>query len=68
MQEVTPESYIEIPDPVRRVYTQWRPSPLFRARRLEQAARYARPHLLQVRRRQPGGEPQAEYRSPPGLL
>ncbi|MCC7445863.1 MAG: TrpB-like pyridoxal phosphate-dependent enzyme [Anaerolineae bacterium] len=37
MQEVSAEPYIEIPDPVRSVYTQWRPSPLFRARRLEQA-------------------------------
>ena len=37
LQEVSQERYIEIPDPVRRIYTQWRPSPLFRARRLEQA-------------------------------
>ncbi|MCZ2099745.1 MAG: TrpB-like pyridoxal phosphate-dependent enzyme [Anaerolineae bacterium] len=37
LQEVSAERYIEIPDPVRRVYTQWRPSPLYRARRLEQA-------------------------------
>ena len=28
---------IEIPEPVREVYRQWRPSPLFRARRLERA-------------------------------
>ena len=37
MQEVSTERYIEIPEPVRQVYTQWRPSPLFRARRLEKA-------------------------------
>jgi tryptophan synthase beta chain len=37
MQEMSPERYIEIPDPVRQVYTQWRPSPLYRARRLEKA-------------------------------
>ena len=36
-QEVSTERYIEIPDPVRRVYAQWRPSPLYRARRLEKA-------------------------------
>lgn len=36
-QEMSPERYIEIPKPVRDVYRQWRPSPLFRARRLEQA-------------------------------
>ena len=35
MQEVSQDRYIEIPEPVRRVYAQWRPSPLFRARRLE---------------------------------
>ncbi len=35
MQEVSPEPQIEIPEPVRDVYKQWRPSPLFRARRLE---------------------------------
>ena len=36
-QEVSTERYIEIPDPVRSVYAQWRPSPLYRARRLEKA-------------------------------
>ena len=35
MQEVSAEPEIEIPEPVREVYKQWRPSPLFRARRLE---------------------------------
>jgi len=37
MQEVSTEREIEIPEPVREVYRQWRPAPLFRARRLEQA-------------------------------
>jgi len=37
MQEVSTEPYIEIPEPVRQIYRQWRPSPLFRARRLEKA-------------------------------
>ena len=36
-QEVSAERYIEIPGPVRDVYRQWRPSPLYRARRLERA-------------------------------
>jgi tryptophan synthase beta chain len=36
-QEVSAEREIEIPEPVRAVYRQWRPSPLFRARRLEAA-------------------------------
>ncbi|HLI87359.1 MAG TPA: TrpB-like pyridoxal phosphate-dependent enzyme [Ktedonobacteraceae bacterium] len=37
MQEVSTERYIEIPEPIRQIYMQWRPSPLFRARRLEKA-------------------------------
>src|SRR5213593_5179760 len=36
-QEVSSERMIEIPAEVRAVYQQWRPTPLFRARRLEQA-------------------------------
>ena len=35
MQEVTGERYVEIPGGVLDVYRQWRPSPLFRAHRLE---------------------------------
>ena len=35
MQEVSTEREIPIPEPVRDVYKQWRPSPLYRARRLE---------------------------------
>ena len=37
MQEVSTDREIEIPQPVREVYRQWRPSPLYRARRLEEA-------------------------------
>jgi tryptophan synthase beta chain len=37
LQEVSTESEIEIPEEVRQIYAQWRPSPLFRARRLEKA-------------------------------
>ncbi len=36
-QEVSTEREIDIPEPVREIYRQWRPSPLYRARRLEQA-------------------------------
>jgi tryptophan synthase beta chain len=36
-QEVSTERQIDIPEPVRAIYRQWRPTPLFRARRLEQA-------------------------------
>ena len=37
MQEVSTEQYIDIPGEVLDVYRQWRPSPLYRARRLEKA-------------------------------
>ncbi len=36
-QEVTTEREIPIPEPVREMYKIWRPSPMFRARRLEKA-------------------------------
>ena len=35
MQEVSTERYVEIPQTVREIYAQWRPSPLVRAHRLE---------------------------------
>jgi tryptophan synthase beta chain len=34
-QEVSAEPEVEIPEPVREIYKLWRPTPLFRARRLE---------------------------------
>jgi len=37
MQEVSQERWIEIPEEVRSLYRQWRPTSLYRARRLEQA-------------------------------
>src|SRR2546422_6448816 len=36
-QEVSQERWIAIPDEIRDVYRLWRPSPLYRARRLEKA-------------------------------
>lgn len=36
-EAVSTERWIEIPEPVREVYKLWRPTPLFRARRLEEA-------------------------------
>jgi pyridoxal-phosphate dependent TrpB-like enzyme len=35
-QEMSGERWIPIPEPVREIYRQWRPTPMFRARRLEQ--------------------------------
>lgn len=37
MQEVSQDPYIEIPEEVQEVYKLWRPSPLYRAHRLEKA-------------------------------
>jgi tryptophan synthase beta chain len=37
LQEVSTDREVEIPRPVREIYRQWRPSPLYRARRLEKA-------------------------------
>jgi tryptophan synthase beta chain len=37
LQEVSTEREVPIPEPVRDIYRHWRPSPLYRARRLEQA-------------------------------
>ena len=37
LQEVSQEPMIEIPDQVRDIYRLWRPTPMYRARRLEQA-------------------------------
>ncbi len=37
LQEVSQDSHVDIPGAVLDVYRQWRPSPLYRARRLEQA-------------------------------
>lgn len=34
-QEVTTERWIEIPEDIRKIYSLWRPSPLYRAHRLE---------------------------------
>ncbi|MGH2523048.1 MAG: pyridoxal-phosphate dependent enzyme, partial [Anaerolineales bacterium] len=37
MEAVSLERWIEIPEPVREIYRLWRPSPLYRAHRLEKA-------------------------------
>jgi len=36
-QEISRERWIPIPEPVREIYRQWRPTPMFRAHRLEAA-------------------------------
>jgi tryptophan synthase beta chain len=37
LQEVSAERHIDIPEPIRDVYRMWRPTPLMRARRLEES-------------------------------
>jgi tryptophan synthase beta chain len=37
LQEVSQDRYVEIPEEIREVYSLWRPSPLYRAKRLEKA-------------------------------
>jgi len=37
LQEISAERWLEIPEPVRDIYRLWRPTPMFRARRLEKA-------------------------------
>ena len=37
LQEVAQDSYIEIPEPIREIYRLWRPTPLYRAHRLEKS-------------------------------
>src|SRR5579884_334389 len=49
LQEVSTERYIEIPESVRDVYKQWRPSPLFRAHRLEKALTRLRASTISTR-------------------
>src|SRR3984893_3984055 len=36
-QEISRERWIPVPEPVRQIYRQWRPTPLYRALRLEEA-------------------------------
>ncbi|MDZ7733016.1 MAG: hypothetical protein U5R31_07750 [Acidimicrobiia bacterium] len=67
-QEVSGESHIEIPDAVRDAYRLWRPTPLYRARRLGAGPRHTGTHLLQVRGRQPRRVAQAQHLGAPGVL
>ena len=67
-QVVSTDREIEIPDPVREAYALYRPSPLYPRAPARAGARYAGAHLLQVRGRQPGRQPQAQHRHRPGVL
>ena len=66
MQEVSGEQYVEIPDEVLDVYRLWRPSPLYRAHRLEKAP--GRPRGSTTSTACPGRVPQAQHRGATGVL
>ncbi len=49
MQEVSQDSYIDIPDEILNIYRLWRPSPLVRARRLERPSAHRLKYILKTR-------------------
>ena len=67
-QEVSAERWIAIPDEVREIFKLWRPSPLYRAHRLEAGAEDPGPYLLQERVGQPDRFAQAEHLDSTGLV
>jgi tryptophan synthase beta chain len=74
MQEVSTEPWIDIPGPVLDVYRLWRPSPLFRATRLEQALRTPARIYFKYEGVSPAGShkpntavPQAHYNKEAGI-
>ena len=71
-QEMSAEPEITIPDEVREIYALWRPTPLFRARRLEQALDTPAHIYYKYEGVSPAGShkpntaiPQAYYNKPP---
>ena len=68
LQEVSTDRYVEIPGEVLDVYRQWRPSPLYRAHRLEQALETPARIYYKYEGVSPGRQPQAQHRGAPGLL
>jgi tryptophan synthase beta chain len=67
-QEMSTERWIDIPDEVREIYRLWRPTPLYRAQRLEKALKTPARIYYKYEGGLPSRQPQAQYCSPPGLL
>ena len=67
-QEVTTERYVDIPGEVLDVYKIWRPTPLFRAKRLEEMLDTPARIYYKYEGVSPAGSPQAEHVGAPGLL
>ena len=67
-QVVSKDREIEIPEPVHRCLPAVSPEPAVPGAPARACPRYAGPHLLQVRGRQPVGQPQAEHGPAAGVL
>ena len=68
LQEVTTEQYVDIPEEVLDVYRLWRPSPLYRAHRLEKALGTPAQIYYKYEGRLARRLAQAEHRCPAGVL
>ena len=66
-QEVSTDTEVEIPEPVREVYKLWRPTPLYRARRLERALDTPAHIYYKYEGVSPGRLAQAQQRGGAGL-
>src|SRR3979490_3169705 len=60
-QEVSAEPWIEIPEEVRDIYKIWRPSPVYRAQRLETALDTPAKISFKYEGGSPGGPPQPTH-------
>ena len=60
-QEVSTERYIDIPEPVRDVLSLWRPSPLYRAKRWEEAL--GLPSSVRIFYKYEGGSPSGSHKT-----
>jgi tryptophan synthase beta chain len=67
-QEISAEREIEIPEPVRAILRQWRPTPLVPGAAARAGARHPGADLLQVRGREPGGSHKPNTAVAAGLL
>ena len=67
-QEVSGEPEVEIPDEVREIYKLWRPTPLYRARRLERELDTPAHIYYKYEGTSPAGLAQAQHRRPAGVL
>jgi tryptophan synthase beta chain len=66
-QEMSTERYIDIPEPVREVLCQWRPSPCS-APAASRSCSARRPRSTTSTKASPGRQPQAQLRRAPGLV